>query len=138
MITGLANNSSAEANLVGVPELKAETSQNISFGFGVTPNKDLSFTVDYYSINIDDRIVYGNEIDNTAAGISNTSFFLNAAETKTSGIDVVASWRNLQFGPVRTTVNLAGNYTIENELVGGYQAVNNALSLLNARYIREN
>jgi len=129
VITGLANNSSAEARVVGVPELKAEESQNLSFGFGLTPNKNLSLTVDYYSIEINDRIVYGNEVNNSAAGINSTSFFLNAAETKTSGVDVVATYRNLQFGPVRANVNLAGNYTIENELVGGYEAVNNALSL---------
>lgn len=127
VITGLANNESAEARVVGVPQLKAEESQNISFGVGLTPTKNLSFTVDYYSIKIEDRIVYGNEVDNTAAGIERTSFFLNAAETQTSGIDVVASYRNLQLGSIRANVNLAGNYTIENELVGGYQKINDDL-----------
>lgn len=129
VITGLANNSSPEARIVGVPKLKAETSRNISFGFGLSPSKNLSVTVDYYDISIEDRVVYSNEVNNTAGGVSSTSFFLNAAETQTSGVDVVATYRNLSIGSMKLNVNLAGNYTIDNELVGGYQAVNDALPL---------
>jgi iron complex outermembrane recepter protein len=126
VITGLANNYSREARLMGVPRLKAEESTNISFGFGLNPNSDLSITVDYYSINITDRIVYSNEVSATVNGfdINNTSFFINAAETQTSGVDVVASYRNMTLGASRLNLNLAGNYTIENELVGGYKGVN--------------
>lgn len=122
IITGLANNFSREARLLGVPRLKAEKSNNISFGFGFNPNKNFSLTADYYSINITDRIVYGSEVSNQY--VDNISFFVNAAETKTSGIDFVASYRNIALGSSRLGLNLAGNYTINNELVGGYQAVN--------------
>lgn len=129
VITGLANNTSREAQIVGVPELKAEKSENLSFGFGLSPTKNLSFTLDYYSINIEDRIVYSKEVTYTPGGVASTSFFLNAAETKTSGLDVVASYRNLQFGSLKFNVNLAGNYTINNELVGGFEEVNTAVPL---------
>ena len=122
IITGLANNFSREARLLGVPRLKAEKSNNVSFGFGYTPNRNFSLTVDYYSINITDRIVYGSEVSN--AQVDNISFFVNAAETETSGIDFVASYRNLSVGAGKLGVNLAGNYRIKNELVGGWQAVN--------------
>lgn len=124
VITGLANNSSAEARVVGVPTLKAETSENIAFGLGLNPMQNLSFTIDYYSINIKDRVVYSNEVNNTARGVSSTSFFLNAAETKTSGVDFVAAYRNIALGSSKLNINLAGNYTINNELVGGYEQVN--------------
>ncbi len=122
VITGLANNFSREARLLGVPRLKAEKSNNISFGFGFNPNKNFSLTADYYSINITDRIVYGSEVSNQY--VTNVSFFVNAAETKTSGIDFVASYRNIDLGSTKLGLNLAGNYTINNELVGGYEAVN--------------
>jgi len=122
VITGLANNFSREARLLGVPRLKAEKSNNISFGFGFNPNPNLSITADYYSINITDRIVYGSEVSNQY--VDNISFFVNAAETRTSGIDFVASYRNIGVGSFKLGLNLAGNYTINNELVGGYQAVN--------------
>lgn len=126
VITGLANNKSREAFLLGVPKLKAEQSKNLSFGFGLNPSSDISITVDYYRINITDRIVYSNEVSANVNGfqIDNTSFFINAAETQTSGVDVVASYRNINVGTNKLTVNLAGNYTIENDLVGGYQGVN--------------
>lgn len=122
IITGLANNFSREARLLGVPRLKAEKSNNVSFGFGFNPNRNLSITADYYSINITDRIVYGSEVSNQY--VDNISFFVNAAETRTSGIDFVASYRNIDLGTTKLGLNLAGNYTINNELVGGYQAVN--------------
>lgn len=47
-VSGLVNNVSREANLLGVPKLDAETSTNLTFGIGVNPNDNLSFTVDYY------------------------------------------------------------------------------------------
>lgn len=124
--TGLANNYSKEARLLGVPRLKAEKANNLSFGFGFNPNSNLSLTIDYYQIRIKDRIIYSNEVSDSIQGvkIDNISFFVNAAETKTSGIDIVASYRNLPLGQGRLAINLAGNYTIENELVGGYQSLN--------------
>ncbi len=122
VITGLANNFSREARLLGVPKLKAEKSNNVSFGFGFNPNRNFSLTADYYSINITDRIVYGSEVSN--AFVDNISFFVNAAETKTSGVDLVASYRNIPVGSASLSFNLAGNYRIKNELVGGFQAVN--------------
>lgn len=127
VITGLANNSSREARLLGVPKLKAEKSTNISFGFGFNPIRDLSITADFYSINIEDRIVYGTEVSN--AFVNNISFFVNAAETQTSGLDIVANYRNINVGANKLSVNLAGNYTFKNELVGGFKGVNNRIGL---------
>lgn len=125
VITGLANNFSREAQLLGVPKLKAEKSTNYTFGLGFNPVKNLSVTLDYYHITIKDRIIYSNEVSATVAGIdiSGISFFINAAETKTSGVDVVANYRNINLGSAKLSLNLAGNYTIQNDLVGGWQGV---------------
>ena len=117
VITGLANNFSPEARAAGVPKLKAETSNNISFGFGWTPDRNFSLTADFYSIAIKNRIVYSNEINSI-------SYFINAAETQTDGVDVVANYRNINVGSAKLGVSLAGNYTLNNTLVGGYQGVN--------------
>ncbi len=127
VITGLANNSSREARLLGVPKLKAEKSNNLAFGIGFNPNRNFSFTADFYSINITDRIIYGREVSN--ALVNRISFFVNAAETKTTGLDIVASYRNLSLGSFLLGINLAGNYNFTNELVGGYQAVNDRIGL---------
>ena len=133
VITGLANNISPEARILGVPSLKAEKSDNISFGFGFNPNRNFSLTADYYSINIDDRIVYSQEVSkpdvDPLRSINATSFFINAAQTKTSGVDIVANYRNIGVGSGKLSLNLAGNYTIENKLVGGYKSLNDNFGL---------
>lgn len=125
VITGLANNFSREAQLLQVPKLKAEKSNNFTFGVGYNPNSNFSFTVDYYSIRIKDRVIYSNEVSATVAGVdvNSISFFINAAETKTTGVDVVASIRNLTVGSNKLGFNFAGNYTISNELIGGWEGV---------------
>jgi iron complex outermembrane receptor protein len=126
VITGLANNYSREAKLLGVPKLKAEKSTNLSFGFGLNPSANFTLTADYYNISIDDRIIYSNEVSATVAGVdvNSISFFINAAETRTSGVDIVSSYRNINVGSGKLNINLAGNYTIQNDLVGGWQGVN--------------
>ncbi|THU39615.1 TonB-dependent receptor [Niastella caeni] len=128
---GIVSNKSPQAHLLGVPALKPEKSVNFTAGFGFTPTKNLSVTVDYYHIDIKDRIILSSNITNTAAGnteldnvlrdngIVGVSFFTNGIRTVTEGIDVVANYRNI---PVSTsaklTINLAGNYTLNNKLDG--------------------
>jgi iron complex outermembrane receptor protein len=133
VITRLANNFSREARLLGVPRLKAEKSDNYTFGLGLNPDPNFSLTIDYYSIKIKDRIIYSNEVSATTAGgeVENVSFFINAAETKTSGLDLVASYRT-NAGESRLTFNVAGNYTLENELVGGWEGVESTPVLIAA------
>ncbi|AEV99738.1 ferric enterobactin receptor [Niastella koreensis] len=128
---GIVSNKSPQAHLLGVPALKPEKSVNFTAGFGFNPTKNLSVTVDYYHIDIKDRIILSSNITNTAAGntelddvlrnngIVGVSFFTNGIHTKTEGIDVVANYKNIPVGNVgKLTINLAGNYTLANELTG--------------------
>ncbi len=120
-VGGLVSNVSREANLLNIPQLDAEKSTNLTVGVGSRISEDFNLTVDYYNIQVKDRIVLSNEIVPPAGpafqGLSDISFFVNAIDTRTSGIDVVANYKtgNMRF-------NLAGNYTIQNERDG---AVNN-------------
>ncbi|MBO9204176.1 MULTISPECIES: TonB-dependent receptor [Niastella] len=128
---GIVSNKSPQAHLLGVPALKPEKSVNFTAGFGFNPTKNLSVTVDYYHIDIKDRIILSSNITNTAAGnteldnvlknngIVGVSFFTNGIRTKTEGIDVVANYKNIPISNVgKLTINLAGNYTLANELEG--------------------
>ncbi len=47
---------------LGVPQLKAETSNNISAGFTFKPIKNLSFAVDFYQVKVDNRVVFTGDI----------------------------------------------------------------------------
>lgn len=128
-VGGLINNVSTQAKLLGIPQLDAETSQNFTVGFGGKVNK-FSYTLDYYNIAVEDRIVLGSEIggsgDATNAldillasnNLSDVSFFSNAIDTRTSGIDVVLGYRGIELGQGSLDLNLSGNYTIQNELDG--------------------
>ena len=124
---GIVNNVSPQAFALGVPKLTPEKSTNFTFGLGLNPTRNLSITLDYYNIKVKDRIVLGSEIAGTSAGntaldnilktngIVAVSFFANALNTTTSGLDFVVSQRNLILGPGKLGINLAGNYTFENK-----------------------
>ena len=117
-VGGLVNNVSSQAGLLGLPKLKQETSTNFTLGLGGNVNRNLTFTVDYYSINVEDRIVLSTEITPPALpafdGLSDLSFFVNALDTKTSGIDVVIGYNKIELGDGILGFNLSGNYVIEN------------------------
>ncbi|MCH3882138.1 TonB-dependent receptor [Tenacibaculum aquimarinum] len=121
-VGGLVNNVSSQAGLLGIPKLKEETSTNYTIGFGGKVNRNLTFTFDYYSINVEDRIVLSTEITPPALpafdGLSDLSFFVNALDTKTSGLDVVIGYKGIELGNGKLGFNLSGNYTIQNERDG--------------------
>jgi iron complex outermembrane receptor protein len=97
---GTFTNDSRAATLIGIDKLREETSN--SFSAGLTGNfGDFSITVDGYLIYIDDRIVYSGSFGNggdpeltsifASAGATSARFFVNAIDTKSSGLDIVLS-----------------------------------------------
>ena len=121
-VGGLVNNVSPQARLLGLDQLDAEKSTNFTVGIGSKISQNFRVTLDYYAIAVKDRIVLGSEVVPPAggafAGLSDLSFFVNALDTKTSGIDVVANYTNIAVGSGTLDFNLAGNYTIQNERSG--------------------
>ncbi|PTB97004.1 ferric enterobactin receptor [Marivirga lumbricoides] len=129
-VGGLVNNVSPQARLLGIPELEAENSINFTAGFGTQLSRQFNITLDYYNIAVKDRIVLSTEIGGTEAGdteldavlqannLSDVSFFVNAIDTRTSGIDLVAAYADLPVGRGFLDMSLAGNYTIQNEREG--------------------
>lgn len=129
-VSGLVNNVSPRARALGVPNLEAEKSENITLGLGLKPDSNTSATIDLYTIKVKNRIILGKEIvpsgDPTqtldqilaANGIVSVSFFVNALTSRTSGIDYVLSRKNIPLGNGKLTLNLSGNYSLENERKG--------------------
>lgn len=117
---GTFRNDSTLAQAIGIPALKEEESTNWSFGIVTNPRDDLSITIDYYSIDIDDRIVISNRLGAglapaldaalVAAGAGAGQFFLNGADTETTGIDLVAIW-NTEVFEGSLDITLAANFT---------------------------
>ncbi len=71
--SGLFNNNSKEARKLEVPKLTPEKSTNLSLGFGFNPSKNTSITVDYYNINVKDRIVYSSSIGSPSSAIKDAA-----------------------------------------------------------------
>lgn len=97
---GTFSNDSRVAKLLGIPDLKEETSKSVSVGFTAKlPEANISITVDGYFVAIDDRIVYTGQFqpgDNeelqvlfNQANASRAAFFANAIDTESKGLDMV-------------------------------------------------
>ncbi|MBT8272847.1 MAG: TonB-dependent receptor, partial [Bacteroidia bacterium] len=109
---------------LGVPQLTAETSDNITAGITYKPVSNLSLSADFYHVKVDDRVLFTGEIgfdgdtgttnpveqvliDNS---ITSLKFFVNAVNTKTTGVDVVANYRNIALGTGNLSATLAANF----------------------------
>ncbi len=145
-LEGILNNASVAAKALNLEALKAEKSTNFTFGLGVNPSKKLGFTVDFYSIKVTDRIILSSKIGGTASGTSpldialalggvkRISFFTNGIDTRTNGVDFVGFWKGLKLGTGSLSVNLAANFTLKNELIGGLTAVKTPQIIKNGGY----
>lgn len=67
----------------------------------------------------------GRVLKGTATGqgkgkydLASVQFFINGIKTRTQGLDVVAHYKNLPVGTGRLGVNVAGNFTLSNEIIG--------------------
>jgi len=111
--TGLFPASGPVAQALGASPLRAETSTSYTLGF-TADIENLTLTVDFYNIDIDDRFnsistrdvstdptsgdAYLNFLALQAAGVSGANsiggvfYFTNAFDSKTQGVDLVASY----------------------------------------------
>lgn len=120
---GTFSNDSRPAQLLGIPKLKEETSKSVSLGFTAKiPDANLSLTADGYFVAIDDRVVYtgqfrgpgtGTELDIllSQANATAASFFSNAIDTESKGIDVVLTHNALFGNGLRLKSDLAGTFS---------------------------
>jgi iron complex outermembrane recepter protein len=110
------NDNKIAREFIGVAALKPETS--VSFTGGITASAgDFSFTADAYQITITDRIVYSGAFSRALlgfaateyVGVNNVNFFANAANTSTTGFDIVANYRARFNDKNRLTASVAFN-----------------------------
>ncbi|MEO7765992.1 MAG: TonB-dependent receptor, partial [Ferruginibacter sp.] len=126
--SGTFTNDSKPAEILGIPKLKEETSQNYSIGFTTSPVKGLEITVDGYLINIKNRIILTNNFtggtnatltqllkDN---GATTANFFTNAIDTRAKGLEAVVSYRTVFANDHKLRFTLAATF-IKNEVIKG-------------------
>ena len=108
---------------LGAKPLDAETSTQYTLGISATPTDNLVITLDYYFVELEDRIVLSSDFAITtavqdaltAAGIpfqsdiAQVSYFTNDLTSETSGVDLVVTY-NMDWSGGNTTLSLAGNW----------------------------
>ncbi len=122
---GTFGNASQPAKLLGIPKLKQENSRSLSAGFTATvPKAGLTFTADGYVIEIKDRVTLTDQFSRPGgtptgsaltlqqlfdqANATAATFFANAIDTRTMGVDIVISHR----------VRLGNGMSLRNDLAG--------------------
>lgn len=118
-VSGIINNISPQARQLGVPNLKAEKSTNYTIGVGAKLSRNFNFTIDYYNITVEDRIVLG---DRQSTQFGDAAWFSNSFDSRTSGLDVVANYNNIELGDGKLGFNLSGNITFQNERISAVRA----------------
>ena len=120
---------------LGVPQLTAETSQNFSAGITYKVTPKISVTADFYQVTVDDRVLFSGEIgykDGSPGNptnpvevildnyeVTSLKFFTNAVDTKTTGVDIVATLNKVDIGKGTFGASFAFNYnktSIEGEI----------------------
>jgi len=117
---GTFRNDSTLAQAIGIPQLKEEEATNLSIGTVIQVSDNINLTIDWYSIDIDDRIVLSNSLGQglspaldaalKASGAGGGQFFLNGADTETTGIDIIATWNTEMMGG-DLDLTFAANFT---------------------------
>jgi iron complex outermembrane receptor protein len=109
---------------LGGKALVPEDALNISLGLASRVTQSLNFTADYYRIRVNDRIIKSRALPVTGdPNFSEVAFYTNSLETRTQGLDVVATWSS----GANTDISLAYNYNktdvVRQDLVNGQQPV---------------
>jgi iron complex outermembrane recepter protein len=105
--------------LLGARDLDAEESVSYNLGFVFRPDNGFRLSVDFYRVDIDDRITLSERIGGPevtqfiedelgVAGVLGVRFFTNAIDTQTDGFDVVADC-SLDLGPGSLLLSAAYN-----------------------------
>jgi iron complex outermembrane receptor protein len=99
--SGTFNNISPVTQALGIGDLQPEESESVSLGMVWNGYDGLAITVDAFLIEIEDRIILSGDVspvDSPAVeealattSAENARFFLNAVDTTTKGLDIVAS-----------------------------------------------
>lgn len=111
---------SAAAQALGAKPLRAEKARQASVGLQWQPTRDWQTTLDAYQIDIDHRILLSGNLSLPAALrsqlaasgvlVSAGRYFTNALDTRTRGVDLVSTWRQVWGGAGRGQYTVAFNH----------------------------
>ena len=113
VLEGLVPATSAAAIAAGGRELVEEESTNISIGFTTSIGSAWDLTVDYYNVEVNDRIYRTGDILVPGTVDNTLSFYTNALDIEHEGFDIVLNG-SIDWGSANTDVTFAyAHNTIE-------------------------
>jgi iron complex outermembrane receptor protein len=116
---------SAVSQFFGAVPLKPETSKNYGVGIVLTPMPSFTTTIDFYQIDVTDRIALSQSFPVTTALIAahpelpelalvgdggTVQYFTNGFNTRTKGVDVVSTYHMTMEDGSKLGLSLAYNY----------------------------
>jgi len=129
--TGIFRINSRVGNELGIPDLEEERSVNVSGGVIFKPIDQFQLSVDYFNIQIDDRITLSGDLGEPGTagaeairpvlqgtGAATASFFTNSIDTNTEGVDVTSKYALLLGDGAQLQFRGAFNWT-DTEITGG-------------------
>ena len=143
LLQGTLANDNPAVQALGVPTLTHEISENLSAGLTYKFNRNFSGSIDFYQINVDDRVLFTSQIgsdgdDSTTNPVEQilednnvvaVQVFINAGDTKTTGTDIVLNYRNIEMGKAKLHASFAANF---NETT--FKAINTPKTIADAGY----
>ena len=159
---GTFSNASTPASLLGIPKLKQEESKSFSAGFTAKiPSSNLTITADGYFVRINDRVILTDQFSRPSGTVTGSAlelqqlfdkanataatFFSNAINTQSKGIDMVISHRAKFDNGATLRTDLAGTVS-QTKQVGDIKAskiladngqINNYYSEANRIYLQQ-
>ncbi len=135
------NNPIAQA--LGARALEPEKSVNASVGFTSRIGEHFDVSLDVFRIDIDDRVALTESITGDALtefveaefgvpGVQSVNFFINAADTRTEGVELVANWRQALAGG---ELALSGTYSYARTKIKRITATPAELSALDPDFV---
>lgn len=106
VLEGLVPATSDEAIAAGGRELVEEESTNLSVGFTTSLGNAWDLTVDYYNVEVDDRIYRTGDILIPGTVDNTLSFYTNALDIEHEGFDIVLNG-SIEWGSANTSLTFA-------------------------------
>lgn len=120
-LQGTLANDNPAVQALGVPNLFAETSFNYTAGLTYRLSDNISASLDYYNIAVNNRVLFSSQITAKAEGdkideilsekgVKSVQFFINAGNTTTQGLDFVINANNFDVGTGKFGAILSANF----------------------------
>ena len=109
---------------LGGVALVPEDAQNISAGFTTSFIDNLNLSIDYYSVDVTNKIIKSRSLPvEGSTEFSELAFYTNALDTKTSGLDIVATYRLSGGTNIACAINTNTTEVVSQNQVNGLNPV---------------